>query len=86
QFPIKIIGNLVAMEQAVGIGIIGESVSVLEDNRITNTGLAGIAVNDSTVRKLNRNKVTGKNAAGIAISSGSKILEKKDNIINFIEN
>ena len=78
RFPVRIIGNTVTMESTVGIGVIGGSVVLLEENVVTNTGTVGIAVHNSTALKLNRNRVTETGMAGIGVTSGSVIFEKKD--------
>jgi hypothetical protein len=81
EFPVRIIENLVLRENAVGIGLMGGGVSILEENVIAHTGSVGIAVNGSTVLKLNRNKITKTGAPGIALVFGSEVHEMQQNVV-----
>ncbi|MCI5121931.1 MAG: DUF1565 domain-containing protein, partial [Candidatus Electrothrix sp. AUS4] len=81
EFPVKIIENYVQRERAVGVGLMGGGVSVLEENVIEQTGSVGIAVNGSTVLKLNWNNITKTGSPGIVLVNGSKVYEMKKNIV-----
>lgn len=81
ELPVRILNNFVTRESAVGIGLMGGGVSIVEENVIERTGSVGIAVNGSTVLKLNRNRVTKTGAPGIVLVSGSTVYEMKQNIM-----
>ncbi|WPD23479.1 MAG: right-handed parallel beta-helix repeat-containing protein [Candidatus Electrothrix scaldis] len=66
-------------ERAVGNGLMNGGVSIVEDNRVDQTGSVGIAVNSSTVLRLNRNQISKTGSPGIVLVFGSKVHEMKDN-------
>ncbi|XCN74522.1 MAG: right-handed parallel beta-helix repeat-containing protein [Candidatus Electrothrix aestuarii] len=79
ELPVRILNNLVIRERAVGIGLMNGGVSIVEDNRVDQTGSVGIAINSSTVLRLNRNQISKTGSPGIVLVFGSKVHEMKDN-------
>jgi hypothetical protein len=79
EMPVGISSNFVYAAGAVGIGVLGKGVAVVEDNLVVGSALPGISVNGATALKLNRNRVTRAGAAGFAIVSGARVLEMLGN-------
>jgi hypothetical protein len=77
--PVRIIGNCVVGSRIVGIGLTGNAVGIVTDNRVCDTAAPGIAINHATVLKLERNEVTGAKAVGFAIVAGSTVWEMTGN-------
>ncbi len=80
ETPARLVGNFIYEAGAVGIGLTGGTVGIIEENIISGCGAPGIAVKGATALKLNRNQVTGAQGPGFVIFEGAEVLDMVDNV------
>lgn len=82
ETPVVISNNYVYRATGVGIGLIKNSVGIVEDNMVMHSQAPNISINDSIALKLNGNKVLGlENSPGITIVNGSTVYEMTGNAV-----
>jgi len=79
EMPVKFISNFIYDAGVVGIGIMNQSVCIVEGNVVSGSGSPGIVVSNATALKLNDNKVRGADGPGFLILNGGKVLEMTGN-------
>lgn len=83
EMPVVISGNYVYRATAVGIGLIKNSVGIIEDNKVMHSEQPDIDINGSVALKLNGNEVLARGEIpGIAIVNNSAVYEMKGNAVD----